>query len=431
MTQSDNRGDITDRLLKDSVALYFRETRRISKLITAEEEVLLSKQIEKAHGRVIRILLEIEPFYNLVFRLATDRLIELGRIRSVVTYYRDHKTRDRRAAIEIARLQEVLTKLLAIGKAIRRAEQVHEKRESKSNRRLDALVLEFDLILREELHFRSEFIRNFIRNLENSSFVLSEARAADIMVRLRRAYNDFGEVLGKLVEANVRLVIAVARGYSRRNGKVEQLDLIQVGNIGLIQAAERFDWRRGNRFATFVLDRIQQSMCAEIAKNSRTIRLSRDTINNIQKLVAAVKRFRHKYGREPNLEELAKAIGWPLEKVEEHVALSQKPLSLDKKVIPEEDKPLYDFISDQQAISPIFWTESTLRQESLRLALNTDKLDDREKDVLILHFGLNDDIPRPLAEIGRIFDLTRERIRQIKNKAIQKLRRYLKKEQYD
>jgi len=245
--------------------------------------------------------------------------------------------------------------------------------------------------------------------------LLSAEEEIDLALRMEQGDE---EAKKRLCEANLRLVVSIAKRYVGRG--MLFLDLIQEGNLGLIKAVEKFDYRKGFKFSTYATWWIRQAITRAIADQARTIRIPVHMVETINKLIRVSRQLLQEYGREPLPEEIADQMGIPEEKVREIIKIAQEPVSLETPIGEEEDSHLGDFIPDDDAPAPAEAAAFTMLKEQLMSVLST--LTPREEMVLKLRFGLEDGRARTLEEVGKEFKVTRERIRQIEAKALRKLR---------
>ena len=257
-----------------------------------------------------------------------------------------------------------------------------------------------------------------LKKRQESASEEEEEEIEEEIKSLQKDLNAGDEAKKRLAEANLRLVVSIAKRYVGRG--MLFLDLIQEGNLGLIKAVEKFDYRKGYKFSTYATWWIRQAITRAIADQARTIRIPVHMVETINKLIRVSRQLLQELGREPSPEEIAAEMNMPVERVREILKISQEPVSLETPIGEEEDSHLGDFIQDDNVPVPADAAAFTLLKEQLEEVLGT--LTEREQKVLTLRFGLEDGRARTLEEVGKEFNVTRERIRQIEAKALRKLR---------
>jgi len=257
-------------------------------------------------------------------------------------------------------------------------------------------------------------VRMWLREIGRTPLLTME-REIQIARRIERGEADAKE---DLTRANLRLVVSIAKRYTGRGMSFP--DLIQEGNIGLMRAVEKFDFRKGYKFSTYATWWIRQAITRAIADQGRTIRIPVHMVETINRLIRTSSQLLQELRREPTIEEIARELEMPIERVAEIIRIAPEPLSLETPVGDEEDTHLADFVEDHQTVSPSEAASHLILRQKIEEAL--DMLTPRERDVLIMRFGLADGCSRTLEEVGRHFRVTRERIRQIEAKALKKLR---------
>lgn len=344
-------------------------------------------------------------------------LIEKGKKRGILTY---NEIMDGLQGIDLTpeQIDEIYEKLATLGIEVVQETADLEPMENatleSSNEETEAEAeAEVDLAVPEGVGI-DDPVRMYLKEIGRVPLLTSEEEV-DLAMRME-ANNE--EAKRKLAEANLRLVVSIAKRYVGRG--MLFLDLIQEGNLGLIKAVEKFDYRKGYKFSTYATWWIRQAITRAIADQARTIRIPVHMVETINKLIRVQRQLLQELGREPNPEEIAKEMNITEEKVREIQKIAQEPVSLETPIGEEEDSHLGDFIEDHDARAPAEEASFTLLREQLDEVLKT--LTDREQKVLRLRFGLDDGRARTLEEVGQKFGVTRERIRQIEAKTLRKLR---------
>ena len=335
-----------------------------------------------------------------------EALIEMGKSKGVLTYKEVMDTLDD-LELDSEQIERIYDRFEALNI------DVVEEMEIPDDITSDISELESDLGSTEGVAI-DDPVRMYLKEIGKVPLL---SAAEEIKIAKRMADGD-QDAKKQLAEANLRLVVSVAKRYVGRG--MLFLDLIQEGNLGLIKAVEKFDYRKGYKFSTYATWWIRQAITRAIADQARTIRIPVHMVETINKLIRVNRQLLQEYGREPRPDEIAREMGISEEKVREIIKVAQEPVSLETPIGEEEDSHLGDFIPDDDAPAPAEVAAFTLLKEQLMEVLDT--LTPREEKVLRLRFGLDDGKARTLEEVGREFNVTRERIRQIEAKALRKLR---------
>jgi RNA polymerase primary sigma factor len=436
---------------EDPTKSYFRELSKLP-LLTRDEEIRYSREMEDGYKSIIQHLFDpVAMMRRLVEECwaveeGTKSLDQIARVEFECLFDKKALWRDRQRFVRY--LKEIRREADRIeGQTARKqtAAVVRHVREAKRKvfGRIQALSLQHHLINNLITEFKEhgaqalELSRQLIQAKAEGRENTDEAKEQRRLLRecqtfLNRGTPEIKRALleiaacenrilaarDKMIEGNVRLVISIAKRYANRG--LEFADLLEEGNVGLIKAVEKFNYRKGFKFSTYATWWIKQAITRAIADQSRTVRVPAHIIDAINKVAKIQRKFMQLYGREATVPELAQRLSTPKEKIEALTKISQFGVSLDKPVDDDETSFIGDFIYDEKTASPSHAAGVSLLGEKLEEALAA--LTKREEKVLRLRFGLGDGCPRTLEEVGQIFNITRERVRQIEAKALKKLR---------
>ncbi len=474
-TDEDEIESGSSRDANDTIRVYFKEMGRIP-LFNKEMEVKISKEVEQSQAILTKLIfwsnenidtfcdsiekikagdVHIEDYIHTDFKFfndendfdilneeqiyfSFDEIIKLNKKlkrlskSSKKNYKKIHEVKDaiiktlnrlglqesvlKESGFNIVEQNSRIIRLKNEIKELFRKYDLDEGLMEKSNEEFQDMIEESDDAEIIEVLSDLRFKRSEIEAILESTG-LTEDEISRLSKNISRYFTNIDNAKKRMIEANVRLVVSIAKKYTNRG--LEFMDLIQEGNSGLMKAVEKFDYRRGYRFSTYATWWIRQAITRAIADQARTIRLPVHMIEVMHKVVKTSRTLSQEFGRAPTPEEIAEKLEISVDKIKSVYKITQGTVSLDRPINDSNDTHFGDFIKDQKVVSPQKAANLVILKERLHEALNT--LSDKERSILSLRYGLEDGVPRTLEEVGKIFNVTRERIRQIETKALKKL----------
>jgi len=418
----------TEQPIDDPVLMYLHEIGRVS-LLTAKDEKLLASRLEEAkYLAKIEVLLSQQrvrysPAVSTAIYLLRHLLVTWPVVKILARRFEIPARNGFMQTVHDPRLQAAIDGVID-PELVKAITEINGKSASEVGRSLIDFSIDSRLLppeLMESIVNGTSWskLRSLAAEPVNHALLSKlRARSPQLTAHFGQVKRTASEAEKQLIESNLRLVVSVAKKYTGHG--IPLLDLIQEGNIGLFRAVDKFQYRRGYKFSTYAHWWIRQSVTRSIADQARTIRIPVHMVDIIHKLYKTIRWLSQEYGREPTVEEIGRTMDIPSAKVREVLKLSRMPLSLETPIGEGGDSDLGDFVEDRTSMPPAEAASRELLRAQLTGVLS--ELSDRERRVLLLRFGLEDDIPRTLEEVGREFNVTRERIRQIEAKALRKLR---------